>query len=466
MADNNQPIEWYLARDGQQHGPVSDLEFKKIVELGFLRPNDLVWREGMVEWAPAETVLQMKRPAPPPAVSAPRQDTVTVDANRRTVAQPRRASEPEPVGDPHRPVAATAGGRPTAAQTSHAPIAAQDPQRPQGAPGHQSRGGHMAASGAVREPVPAPVRPERVASPTGAQRDVYSEPERRGFPWRAAAVLVVLAGLAGGGWALYRSGALGELPFLAAPVTSESVPVISRPSQSARETSVAATASISTPTAGQESIDVSLQKSPLWRLLKRDFPEWYGERLGEITRLSSESRSEREIQSALVRAIVELRRRHYNDALAASPERLKTMAVAFVENLAQLSRASTSACYGYISQGEASPAVADLKSPEQRSAIDAQLATIFEAVADGRKSPARRDPPRREDYDVLSGELGKRGWSAADLQLFTDARALSRAAPEKVCQMVQDWFAAQLAVQDEAAKIRLLGEALKPVVAG
>jgi hypothetical protein len=324
----------------------------------------------------------------------------------------------------------------------------------------------MAGSVAARGPVPAPVRPEREPSASAVQRDVYSEPERRGFPWRAAAVLVVLTGLAGGGWALYRSGALSELPFLAAPTTSESVPVISRPSQSARDGSVAATAAISTPSAGQEPIDVSLQKSPLWRLLKRDFPEWYDERLGEITRLSGESRSEREIQSAMVRAIVDLRRRHHADALASSPERLKAMAVAFIENLAQLSRASTSACYGYISQGEASPAVADLKSPEQRTAIDAQLATIFEAVADGRKSPAHRDPPRREDYDVLSGELGKRGWSAADLQLFTDARALSRAAPEKVCQMVQDWFAAQLAVQDEAAKLRLLGEALKPVVAG
>jgi hypothetical protein len=464
MADNNQPIEWYLARDGQQHGPVSDIEFRKIVELGFLRPTDLVWREGMVEWAPAETVVEMKRPAPP-AASVTRQPSVTVDANRRQVAQPRREPEPEPVGAPQRSTGATTGGRPAAAQTSAAPISAQQLQRPQGAPGHQG-GSPIAGSVTARGPVPAPVRPQREPSPSAVQHDVYSEPERRSFPWRAAAVLVVLAGLAGGGWALYRAGALSELPFLAAPVTSESIPVISRPSQSARDGSAAATAAISTPSAGQEPIDGSLQKSPLWRLLKRDFPEWYDERLGEITRLSGESRSEREIQSATVRAIVDLRRRHHADALAASPERLKAMAVAFIENLAQLSRVSTSACYGYISQGEASAAVADLKSPEHRAAIDAQLATIFEAVADGRKSPTRRDAPRREDYDVLSAELGKRGWSAADLQLFTDARALSRAAPEKVCQMVQDWFAAQLAVQDEAAKLRLLGEALKPVVAG
>jgi hypothetical protein len=142
------------------------------------------------------------------------------------------------------------------------------------------------------------------------------------------------------------------------------------------------------------------------------------------------------------------------------------MAAAFLDSLGRLSKISTSACYGYISQGEASPAIADLVSPEQRTAIDTQLATIFDAVVEGRQSPMQRESPRREDYDTLSKELGQRGWSAADLQLFTDARALSRAAPEKVCQMVQDWFAAQLAVPDEAVQIRLLGEALKPVVAG
>jgi hypothetical protein len=182
--------------------------------------------------------------------------------------------------------------------------------------------------------------------------------------------------------------------------------------------------------------------------------------------MTSESKSDREINAAIVRWLIDLRRRYNADALAASPARLKSIASSFVESLAQLSRESTAACYGYISQGEASPAVIDLRKPEQRAALDVQLATIFDAVTEGRKSPVKRDPPRREDYDLLSAELGKRGWSAADLQLFTDARALSRAAPEKVCQMVQDWFAAQLAIEDEAAKTRLLGEALKPVVAG
>ena len=288
--------------------------------------------------------------------------------------------------------------------------------------------------------------------------------EPRGFPWRTAIILIVLAVLAAGGFALYKSGKLASLPFLAAPTSPDAVPVVNRPSAPVRD---AGTKDGSPVLSGDgQAIDAGLQKVPLWKLLKREFPDWYQERTSEIARLASESKNDREISALMTRSVVELRRRHQAEALVASPARLKSIASSFVDNLAQLARESTAACYGYISQGESSPVVVDLKKPEQRAAIDAQLVTIFDAVAEGRKTPTRRDAPRREDYDLLSGELGKRGWSAADLQLFTDPRALARAAPEKVCQMVQDWFAAQLSIEDEAAKIRLLGEALKPVVAG
>jgi hypothetical protein len=45
-------IEWYLARSGQQYGPLSDAEMRKFVEFGHLRPTDLVWRQGFTEWRP------------------------------------------------------------------------------------------------------------------------------------------------------------------------------------------------------------------------------------------------------------------------------------------------------------------------------------------------------------------------------------------------------------------------------
>ena len=60
----------------------------------------------------------------------------------------------------------------------------------------------------------------------------------------------------------------------------------------------------------------------------------------------------------------------------------------------------------------------------------------------------------------------KLGWSQTDWQLFSDERALARAGPEKVCQLVHDWFAAQLAIKDPDMQLRLLVDSLKPVVAG
>lgn len=490
MADNNQAIEWYLARDGQQHGPVTEAELGKIIELGYLRPTDLVWRQGMAEWAVAEAVLDL---------SAARKTAVQPQPPVRTAEEPPRPQAPASVAAPHVRLEPEPGATRQQASASRgaaqAPApAASYPAREPGAPYQQSPATRQHRPG-PRDGFAADAHPNAqpqgngpgMASPHSAQvdgprpsgptigrpeprrplrpaelEDEVEEVERRGFPWKTAIVLVLLAGLAAAGFALHRAGKLSNLPFLAAPsVTEGGVPVVSRPNTAARDAS-AEPATAAVPAGLAQDVDAGLQKSPLWQKLKKEFPDWYRERLAEIGRMSSESKSEREISAAMLRALIELRREHHAAALAASPARLSSIAASFVQNLAQLSRESTAACYGYISQGEVSPMI----RPEQRPMLDQQLSVVFEAVAEGRKSPTKREPPKREDYDLLSSELGKRGWSAADLQLFTDARALSRAAPEKVCQMVQDWFAAQLAVEDEGARIRLLGEALKPVVAG
>jgi hypothetical protein len=49
--------QWYLARDGQQYGPLSETELGKFVELGHLQPTDLLWREGFPDWRPAMVVF-------------------------------------------------------------------------------------------------------------------------------------------------------------------------------------------------------------------------------------------------------------------------------------------------------------------------------------------------------------------------------------------------------------------------
>lgn len=47
--------DWYYARNNQQVGPVSDDDMHRLAEEGNLRPGDLVWRDGLAEWVPAES---------------------------------------------------------------------------------------------------------------------------------------------------------------------------------------------------------------------------------------------------------------------------------------------------------------------------------------------------------------------------------------------------------------------------
>jgi hypothetical protein len=164
---------------------------------------------------------------------------------------------------------------------------------------------------------------------------------------------------------------------------------------------------------------------------------------------------------------VKLRRQHLNDALSATLPRLSAVATAFHDSLVLLSKQSSAACFEFVSQGELAPAViALMDQPAHRQHIDTLMASIFMAVADGRKSPRVYPPPKQADYQLLTAELTKRAWSEADLQLFSNAQELSRTKPDKVCSMVRDWFAAQLAVADVQAQLRLLAEALKPLISG
>ncbi len=50
------PVEWYYARGNKQMGPVVSAELKRLASEGQLRPEDLVWREGMAEWTLARNV--------------------------------------------------------------------------------------------------------------------------------------------------------------------------------------------------------------------------------------------------------------------------------------------------------------------------------------------------------------------------------------------------------------------------
>ena len=43
-------LQWYIARDQQEYGPVSDAELEDLIKLGHLQPTDFLWREGFPNW--------------------------------------------------------------------------------------------------------------------------------------------------------------------------------------------------------------------------------------------------------------------------------------------------------------------------------------------------------------------------------------------------------------------------------
>ncbi|MGE0533482.1 MAG: DUF4339 domain-containing protein [Pirellulales bacterium] len=64
------PNEWFYAVDGRQAGPVAESMLKQLIGSGQVRPQDLVWREGMPDWQPIAQVPGLLASRPPTMSSA------------------------------------------------------------------------------------------------------------------------------------------------------------------------------------------------------------------------------------------------------------------------------------------------------------------------------------------------------------------------------------------------------------
>ncbi len=57
---------WYYLKGGRQHGPVAEQSIANWLKSGFLSPDDLLWRSGMNDWAPASEIPEFGgQPSPP-----------------------------------------------------------------------------------------------------------------------------------------------------------------------------------------------------------------------------------------------------------------------------------------------------------------------------------------------------------------------------------------------------------------
>ncbi len=59
MAPEGMSVQWQLARDGKQFGPISALEMAKLIELGHLKQTDLIWRVGFSDWVSPTQVPEL-----------------------------------------------------------------------------------------------------------------------------------------------------------------------------------------------------------------------------------------------------------------------------------------------------------------------------------------------------------------------------------------------------------------------
>jgi hypothetical protein len=436
MTGQTNEAQWYIARDGKQHGPLTDVEMRTFVGHSYLRPSDLLWRPGMPDWQPAPQVFpaafQQAQPAPTPQPTAPQAPATQQAAPQRqnTGTHPPQASAP--VQQRTQPAQFDAGPKP--------------------APGYGAPPAETYNNAPFDEAKP-----------------------KRGNLKQAMIALLAIAIIGG--------GAFGIVAY-----KDKISQLVSGPSKKTEEAATAAAPAEEPQTAAVEeqpalpeadatgpdtsaiegsAIDARLQKVPLWEMLKKDHPEWYVGNVAAAEKLSSEQKPALEVTTQLVQGLVDLRRQNAPNTLAASPEKLKGVATAFLENLRTLQAQSVGACYGFISKGEMSPAVLEImQSPESATTINAQLSAIFEAAAEGAKAPVKHDSAGKADYDILIAELSKLGWKEEDLQVFSNPRLLAKREPAQVCKMVQDWFSAHLAVPDPAVQDRLLYETLKPVVSG
>jgi len=390
--------QWYLARDGQQYGPLSDPELAKFVELGHLQPTDLLWREGFPDWRPALVVFPQ-------------------------------------------------GGGAAARKEGPAPAMPNLNVRPAGAPG--DAGARPSADRA------------NAAAATLADGDDDREGRRRGFGTRVLKLLFIIALVLAGAWFAWTWRS--ELSKLIGAIGASSpTSVLAATDRSGIE--VPPLRGFGPDTA---QMDANLQATPLWRILKREFPDWYADRLKEVAAAIQQQKDDASIAQQMGRALVDLRRKQVENALSASLPSLKRIASTFYDNIAELRKQSTDACFAFISGGEAnSMIVALLQGSPHTARLQSQLVSVFEAVADGRRLPRVYPKPRKTDYETLATALTGLGWSQADMQLFSDERELARAAPDKICQLVHDWFAAQLGLKDADVQLRLLVDSLRPVVAG
>ena len=78
--------EWHYAKNGEQLGPVSSSQLRRMAENGELQPSDLIWREGLAAWIPASKLAGLRFATSAEPTTQPEQCTAQSDQSKSKVA--------------------------------------------------------------------------------------------------------------------------------------------------------------------------------------------------------------------------------------------------------------------------------------------------------------------------------------------------------------------------------------------
>ena len=87
---------WYYTIKGQKQGPVSSQQLKELADQRVLSPSDMVWKDGMAEWAAASKIKglfperALIEPPDPPLVKDPALPVVVKMSTPVHIAKPKQ----------------------------------------------------------------------------------------------------------------------------------------------------------------------------------------------------------------------------------------------------------------------------------------------------------------------------------------------------------------------------------------
>lgn len=93
--------EWFVYKNGKQHGPIPLSKLKDVATQGRITPEDLVWCEGLDDWTPAGRIKDLFRkpaPVPPPLPPPLPAATPPTQAPPENIIEKRAEHSPRPQG--------------------------------------------------------------------------------------------------------------------------------------------------------------------------------------------------------------------------------------------------------------------------------------------------------------------------------------------------------------------------------